>query len=202
MPPPKPRSSCGRATLAMVASKACIAVAIIRARVAWRRPNFDNRAASARISAAISCPGGARGRAEGKPRCARGRETVITGSLRFEAAIPAVWRWCHPRPSSPGSSHSAVRPALPRGRPPFFDLSTTRKRDDANIPGILSMSPRLDFRSPRFFVLAASLVLGRQKLAPEFGFRRVEFRSPAGHGTREGSVRRSSLDCWARWRQP
>src|SRR6516162_3626473 len=41
IPPPKLRSSWGKATLAIVLSKACIAVAIINAIAACRRPEIE-----------------------------------------------------------------------------------------------------------------------------------------------------------------
>src|SRR5689334_16291517 len=49
IPPPRLCSSCGSATLAIVASKACIAVAIINATVACRRIALDSVIAAAVI---------------------------------------------------------------------------------------------------------------------------------------------------------
>src|SRR6202040_1871009 len=55
MPPPRSLCSWGKATLAISASAACIAVAIIRPRVAIRRPDGDGAdAVSARAAPAAS----------------------------------------------------------------------------------------------------------------------------------------------------
>jgi hypothetical protein len=174
MPPPRLRSSCGRATLAMVASKACIAVAIIRARVARRRPNLDMRPVSEPSSAPGPCLPGARGTASGKSRRARTREpsTAVRYALkrqfsRLGAKAPLRLFSCRNRPTHVDDPvPSTVR-----------DLWSAPNRRGANSPGILVISPR-----PQIFLRAAILIIRRAQLSSVRKSSKTRVIEPPGFG--------------------